>query len=112
MPMKKISRTVGFTLFALLFFPGCPRPTPGPSPVPPVTVDALTAPDARKTYTCGDACAHLRALKCKMGNPTPRGATCEEVCDNVQGSGLASWNLGCIAAVKQCADVDSCPTSH
>lgn len=78
---------------------GCPPKPPTP-PTPPER-DAGAA-------TCSDACTHLAALGCKEGKPTPEGSTCAEVCENVQSSGVISWNLGCRTHIESCAQVDDC----
>ena len=94
-----------------LVIAACPKPTPGPTPVPVNLADAVASPDAPVVVAgCAEACMHMRALGCSLGNTTPHGATCEDVCGNIVGSGLATWNLACIAAVKACSDVDTCPT--
>lgn len=54
---------------------------------------------------CKNACSRLRELRCDEGDPTPDGATCEEVCAN----GMADrYDLGCIEAVEQCVYIDGC----
>jgi hypothetical protein len=42
-----------------------------PPPVSRVTVE-----------NCATACSQLRALDCPEGKPTPRGASCEAVCES------------------------------
>lgn len=69
-------------------------------PLPPVPPPS--------TVTCGQVCAHLRALGCEEGNPTPAGATCEEVCELIQTSGIVSWDLECRAAISECSELDDC----
>lgn len=55
---------------------------------------------------CTAWCLHAAALKCPAAKPTPKGATCAEVCTNAQ-SGL-KWDLKCRAAAKTCAAADAC----
>lgn len=70
---------------------------------PPVALTPGTADD------CTAACQHLRKLRCKSGDPTPEGATCEAVCQNTETSGYASENPKCLAQVKSCgAEEDAC----
>lgn len=80
---------------------GCPRPIPPPTPPAP---DA----DASTPATCADACARLRQLGCPAGQTTPKGAPCEEVCENVTSSGLIVWDLDCIARGVTCGSTDRC----
>lgn len=77
---------------------GCP-PTPPPNPP--------SAPDAG-AGSCPLVCDHLRALSCPGGAPTPEGATCEQVCQTIQESGIVHWNLTCRAAASTCAAIDAC----
>lgn len=71
---------------------GCP-----PEPV---------SPDSNAT--CKTTCDHWRSLGCEEAKPTSAGGTCEDVCLNIQGSGIISWNLPCRATVKACEDIDRC----
>ena len=82
-------------LFAcLLALASCnPRPVPDP-PIPPAT--------------CADVCQHMAALNCAAATPTPRGAPCAAVCENVQNSGNMTWNLNCRAKAATCDAVDAC----
>lgn len=85
-------------------FIACPKPTPDPTPPTPDANDSgPTGP-----VTCKEVCAHYRQLGCKEGDPTPKGATCEQVCDNFQTSGVAKWNLPCRLGVKSCAETSAC----
>ena len=101
-------------LFSLLLFSCTPRP-----PVPPVGPTAAdagpdasdaadTMPEARRP-TCADACARLFALHCSEAGTTAGGATCLDVCRNVQSSGVVAWNLSCLSSAKSCAAAESCP---
>jgi hypothetical protein len=81
----------------------CP---PGPGPVPPAPpqdagLDASAA-------TCGSACDRWRELGCEQAEDTADGATCEDVCDNIQSSGIIEWDLACRASVADCAAIDAC----
>jgi len=70
---------------------------PGPAPH-----DAGTPAD------CKTACDHLRALKCPEGEPTPKGATCETVCNHAEQSGTVTLWPGCVVKIQTCAEIDSC----
>lgn len=74
--------------------PGCPPPSP-------TSTDAGSA-------TCASVCAQAAALGCPAAKPTANGASCEEVCNNVQTSGILQWNLACRAHAASCAAMDSC----
>ena len=63
------------------------------------------------TGTTGDCivmCAHLRVLHCPAGDPTPKGAPCEAVCENTESSGYASENPRCQAKAPSCEEADAC----
>jgi hypothetical protein len=79
--------------FLFLFLPSCPS-----TPTPP-------APGAA---TCTEICARGATLDCAFANPTPKGASCKTVCENLQASGLPMWNLACMATAKSCAAMDDC----
>lgn len=83
----------------LLVLAGCPRPVP--PPVPPGPADAAAA-------SCASMCARLADLGCPAAKPTPEGASCEKVCQNVQDSGLILWNLECRTRAPTCAAIDEC----
>lgn len=79
------------------------HPTPQPNPPPgPEPLDAAAGP------TCATYCAHVRALGCIQGKPTAEGATCEQVCSNVQTSGYARLDLKCSTNAADCRAVDRC----
>ncbi len=94
-------RAIGLLAFLVLAScPGCP---PAPPPVTPDASDAAAAPG-----TCAAVCQNGRRLGCPFAQPTPQGASCEEVCSNVQGTGIATWDLGCRSAASSCAAIDAC----
>lgn len=68
-------------------------PAPVPSPLEPV-------PEP----TCATACEKQRALGCELGEPTPEGSTCEEVCQNSKESGI----LELVWDVEMLTQADSC----
>lgn len=47
---------------------------PVPTPVPP------EPPVPQQKATCESACSRQRELGCELGEPTPEGSTCEEIC--------------------------------
>ncbi len=71
-------------------------------PVRPKPVDAGTPAD------CSAACQHMRELGCEEGKPTPGGATCEDVCNNVEGSGTVTLNPACVVGISRCDQIESC----
>lgn len=68
----------------------------------PRPVDAGTPAD------CAAACAHMRELGCEEGKPTPKGATCEDVCNNVEASGTVTLHPSCVVGIARCDQVESC----
>lgn len=58
--------------------------------------------------SCAGACSRLRALGCKASAPTPAGVSCEDVCLNVQASGVLRWDLACRASARSCDAIDAC----
>ena len=86
-------------LLFLLATAACSSP---PKPRPPIVVVDASAP------SCASVCDHWRSLGCDESEDTPKGATCEDVCENVQNSGIINWNLGCRASVDSCDIIDSC----
>lgn len=89
-------------VFAIAAFVGCPGSSPPPKPPAPAPYDA------GGPATCSDVCVHYRAIGCKEGEPTAKGASCTEVCLNFQSSGVVSWDLDCRARAEDCASLDSC----
>lgn len=83
-------------LMCLEFCAGGCAHLPGPAPVP--------HPGA----TCESVCAHEAQLGCDAAKPTAHGASCVEICTNVELSGLARFDLPCMDAAPTCAAVDDC----
>jgi len=79
-----------FAIFIALAGCGTVKP-PHPEPV----VDPTGA-------TCASACAHLEELGCGSG---PR---CVPACENVQASGVFSYDAGCLWRALDCAAADAC----
>ncbi len=57
---------------------------------------------------CAAMCENLRKLHCVAGDPTPKGAPCEAVCQNTESSGYASENPRCQAKASSCETADAC----
>jgi len=93
---------VVMTVFLVSLISSCtPRPPVPPQPIPVIESDA-------KELTCADACEHLWNMKCKSAEPTPKGATCLEVCENVRSSGVIALNLKCLTTAPSCKAADEC----
>jgi hypothetical protein len=91
-------------LFASTCQTGPFKPAPvDPVPFPPEQYDAAPAPS-----NCSVACAHLAALGCPEAQPTPKGATCVDVCSNVDSSGTVSMQTDCVVRAVSCADANAC----
>ncbi len=72
-----------------------------PQPRPPL-------PPYRPNTTCAAACAHRLALGCTDGKPTAKGTSCEDVCLDVNASGVARWPTDCLVVTRTCADEGVC----
>lgn len=115
LPEKPPTLWPGMLLIAVAAAPwlsGCPArepvpPTPvvdaGESPLPPPPEGGI-----RKAPTCAGWCDRAVELGCPAGKPTPNGSPCVAVCENVQRSGVVSWNLSCRVAATSCAAADAC----
>jgi len=57
---------------------------------------------------CERACQRLAELGCAESQPTEGGASCTEVCRNLEESGVVSLDPACVELVVQCEDVDAC----
>lgn len=85
-----------------------PEPTPQPEPPDPwndAAVDVGPAP--APGGSCADACAKLAALGCPAAKPTPKGATCVEVCQNTLGSPV-SLQPDCVVRATDCPSAEAC----
>jgi hypothetical protein len=113
----------GLGLILLISVAGCPKPMPSPNPpgpdatdatppappappTPPQTVDA--ASPTPSVYTCTTVCTNLKNRKCKGANKTVKGSACVDVCQNVQDSGILTWDLKCRSTQTTCAAIDAC----
>lgn len=61
---------------------------------------------------CDKACSRVRSLGCREALPTAGGATCEQICETVQESGIVVWNLGCFESAPDCQTVAACNASR
>lgn len=82
-------RTLLLAVFALSLL-GCPR-----EPVIPIGGG------------CNESCDHAREMKCALGNPTPRGNTCEATCAKNDDNGMP-WPVACLRASKTCSELEAC----
>jgi hypothetical protein len=92
--MNNYSKLILLVGSAAIFVIGCPDPHV-PEPIP----------DAGAT--CESVCAHWAELGCEEAKPTPDGASCVSVCENIQKGNLPD-DLECQAAVKSCDEIDDC----
>ena len=88
--------------FLAFFLLGCrfiPEPVE-PGPIPPEPQPSAAS--------CTTACDNMREFHCEAAKPTVGGASCEKVCENVQASGIISWDLVCRTMANSCEDADNC----
>jgi hypothetical protein len=93
-----------------------PFPKPPPQPEPPSPWDNWPPPDPAPapeddaaTHTpCYQACKQLAKLGCPEAQPTTGGATCTQVCQNVEDSGVVSMNPSCVARAESCSIAKAC----
>ncbi len=88
---------------------GGPRDA-APTPVFSPLVDASRRLDvSEEVYppSCDEWCRRAAVLRCMEGTPTEDGASCVEVCRNIQ-SGPARLNLKCRVAARSCQAAESC----
>lgn len=106
-------------LFAALLASTCeygPFPKPPPQPEPPSPWDVGpgdAAPpdeetDAASHTPCYRACQRLKQLDCPEAKPTAAGATCTQVCQNAEDSGVVSLNPECVARAASCSIAKAC----
>jgi len=87
---------------------GACRQAPG---TPPVPADGGAGGAPPVVDTCERACGHLAELGCPEAEPTGDGASCVEVCRNVEDSGAVSLDPECVTQLARCEDVDGCVSS-
>jgi hypothetical protein len=56
---------------------------------------------------CSAACERLAELGCPEAETTPAGASCLEVCENVEASGTVTLDPACVAQLDAC-DLERC----
>lgn len=104
---RRLVDTVLYVSLGLALTTAC-GPTNPPKPPDPYE-DPDAGPDASRSPTCAGACARMRDLGCPLGNKTPRGATCEEVCKNVQENNAgAGFDVRCLSTARSCAATSAC----
>lgn len=102
-----VARTYGLIIALLvtsMMCQGCPHHEPvvkHPTP----TVDAAIG---NYPATCDGVCSLGAALGCPFAESTHAGASCSDVCNNVQSSGVTAWDLGCRARKTSCAAIAGC----
>ena len=105
-------------LFASLLASSCelgPFPKPPPQPEPPSPwdnpSDAQPQPedvDGAAHTPCYLACQKLKALGCPEAKPTAAGATCVQVCTNIESSGVVTMGPECVAKAESCSIAKAC----
>jgi hypothetical protein len=102
-------RYLGLATVALTL--GCAPVDPTFYPPRPKPVDAGTAAD------CVAACGKLAELGCVEGQPTPGvdrkpgtadDVPCEEVCTNVEESGVVTLDPRCVVQIVTCEEIEAC----
>lgn len=79
-------------------------PSPSPSdivPFPPSPIGASGSPG------CEAACNRYAQLGCPEAKPTPRGASCVDVCANNEDGGI-SMHPDCVVRAGSCNDAKAC----
>jgi hypothetical protein len=78
-----------------------PEPEPEPQPQPEPDVDPVPA-------SCSTACENQRRLGCELGQATPEGHPCEQICENLATGPIVSirWDVGCLSEATDC---EACP---
>lgn len=113
--MRKFLAILILALVAL----GCelgPFPKPPPQPEPPSPWDnpGDAAPpepeevDAAAHTPCYRACKQLAKLGCPEAQPTAAGATCVQVCTNIESSGVITMGPECVATAESCSIAKAC----
>ena len=105
--IHKLSQPVncGFLALVPLLLAAHCEPAPSPSPG---AAGAPSTGGAPSSSPCDDACAHFRELDCPAGEPTEEGATCTEVCENLNASGTLMLDTDCVLRARDCDSADKC----
>ncbi len=85
-----------------------PKPTPQPEPPSPWDNPPPEARDAAPSSGCAAACQRLASLGCQESQPTAKGASCVDVCQNAEDSGVISLGPDCIVHADSCASAKAC----
>lgn len=94
-----------------LLLTACPDPEVPVGPKPkPIGQDAAVLPDGALATPCEAVCQAYRGLECPEGLPTPKGRTCEAVCQNaaLHGIDLSGSVNECIVKAGTCQEVRAC----
>lgn len=97
------------TLLVAAFASACActfTPLPAPEPEPPTPAPTDGGMDPMRPETCRTACDNQRVLECELGETTPEGSTCEDVCKNIEDQGIESirWKLPCLTNATNCEE--------
>jgi hypothetical protein len=118
MPLSIIKMNYLISICGVALLLGCQPPQTPPQPIdatdaqsPPVRQgDAAprTPQDATFPGTpCGRACTTLNWLGCPEGFPTPKGETCDKVCQDVSDFGI-SWPTACMEFSRTIDEMRHC----
>lgn len=102
----RLAIVYGFALS--LFGASCPPPEP-PAPPEPVQPDAdVDVMEPEEGTACERACDRMRKLACEAydGSDSPSGATCEEVCEHTESSGVATFCPEHVAVAQDCKQLE------
>lgn len=107
--MKKLFVALLLALSACQVGP-FPRPPPQPEPPSPwdYPTDAAPAPEEDSGSPCAAACVTLARYGCEESKPTAGGATCTQVCENIESSGVVSMNPDCVSHAESCSIARAC----
>lgn len=79
---------------------------PTPEPPPPTTATTIVLPEVvvSPEASCDTACSNQRLMGCELGRPTPKGASCEEVCENSSKTGIPelTWDKKRLTSATEC----------
>lgn len=85
-----------------------------PTPTDPTSVDSGPPPDVEEPDAgesdCQRTCRKYERLTCKEAEDTPKGGSCEDVCENAAESGyVLAKEPGCAAESQTCDALRACP---
>jgi hypothetical protein len=97
---------IAFVAIGCTFTPEPVEPVEPPHGPDPIT-DAGTPEPSPAATTCETACARLKDLGCKEGEPSPdKGTPCEVWFCDVVDQKIVDFDLACLSSIESCADVD------